>query len=96
MPPWSLSSPSTILSIIPSVVELINAGTLNLIVDDSNPFSSFILVIAIFAMIAALGVLSVIAVGGFSMMQQQAYGGCERGAAPGTAFNASKGRCFHP
>jgi hypothetical protein len=53
---------------------------------------------AIFAIIAALGVLSVIAVEGFSMMQQQqqAYGGCERGFAPGIAFNASKGHCFHP
>ncbi|MDQ3975978.1 MAG: hypothetical protein M3264_05565 [Thermoproteota archaeon] len=48
-------------------------------------------------LIAALGVLSVIAVEGFSMMQQQqAYGGCERRFAPGIAFNASKGHCFHP
>jgi hypothetical protein len=31
------------LSIIPNLVELINPGALNLIVDESNPFSSFIL-----------------------------------------------------
>ena len=52
--------------------------------------------LAIFAVVAALGILGVIAVESISMMQQQAYGGCERGTAPGTAFNASKGRCFHP
>ena len=52
--------------------------------------------LAIFAVVAALGILGVIAVESISMMQQQAYGGCERGTAPSTAFNASKGRCFHP
>ena len=49
----------------------------------------------IFAVIAALGVLYVIAVESISMMQQQqqAYAA---GCNIGIAFNASQGRCFHP
>ena len=51
--------------------------------------------LAIFAIVAALGLLGVIAVESISMMQQQAYAnGCESGAAGSLAFNASKGRCF--
>jgi hypothetical protein len=49
--------------------------------------------LAIFAVITALGVLSVIAVESISIMQQQqeAYAaGCNNGIA----FNASQGRCF--
>jgi hypothetical protein len=49
--------------------------------------------LAIFAVIAALGVLFVIAVESISIMQQQqeAYAaGCNNGIV----FNASQGRCF--
>lgn len=51
--------------------------------------------LAIFAVIAALGVLYVIAVESISIMQQQqqAYAA---GCNIGIAFNASQGRCFHP
>ena len=52
--------------------------------------------LAIFAVIAALGVLFVIAVESISMMQQQqqAYAaGCVNGTKP---FFHSGGNCFHP
>ena len=51
--------------------------------------------IAIIALVAALGVLGVvIVVAVMTIPVQEAEAGCERGGAPGTAFNASKGRCF--
>jgi hypothetical protein len=50
--------------------------------------------LAIFAIVAALGVLGVIAVESISEPVQQAYA---KGCPPnGVAFNASKGSCFHP
>ena len=52
--------------------------------------------LAIFAIVAALGLISVIALESISMPQQQAEArGCTSGAAGSLAFNASKGRCFH-
>ncbi len=47
--------------------------------------------IAIFALVAALGLLGVIAVDAFTIQQVDA-----RGCHTSVAFNASKGRCFHP
>ena len=51
--------------------------------------------LAIFAIVAALGILGVIAVESIIMMQQQqqAYAA---GCNIGRAFNASQGRCYHP
>jgi hypothetical protein len=49
-------------------------------------------VIAIVAALGLLGVVVVIAV--VTIPVQEAEAGCERGGAPSTAFNASKGRCF--
>jgi hypothetical protein len=53
-----------------------------------------ITVIAIVAAMALLGVVVVTVT--VTIPLQQAEAGCERGAAVGTAFNASKGRCFRP
>jgi hypothetical protein len=55
--------------------------------------------IAVIALVSALAVvgLVVITVAALTIPMQQAEAGCERGFphnAP--AFNASKGRCFHP
>ena len=52
--------------------------------------------LAIFAIVAALGILGVIAVESISMMQQQQGGYAERYINNCMAMNASKGRCFHP
>jgi hypothetical protein len=53
--------------------------------------------IAIIAVVAALGLLGVVVVTvAVTIPLQEAEAGCERGAASGTAFNASKGRCFRP
>jgi uncharacterized membrane protein YjgN (DUF898 family) len=54
--------------------------------------------IAIIAIVAALGLLGVVVVTVVVTipLQQEAEAGCERGGAPSTAVNASKGRCFHP
>ncbi|HEU4444678.1 MAG TPA: hypothetical protein VFR94_08390 [Nitrososphaeraceae archaeon] len=49
--------------------------------------------LTIFALIAALGVLSVEVVDLVMFLEAEAKG-CENGAAPSTAVNASKGRCF--
>ena len=46
-------------------------------------------IIAIFALVAALGLLGVIAVDAFTIQNVDA-----RGCNNGVAFNASKGRCF--
>jgi hypothetical protein len=51
--------------------------------------------LTIFAIVAALGLVTVVAVEVLSIAQE-AEAGCERGAAASQAFNASKGRCFHP
>jgi hypothetical protein len=51
--------------------------------------------LTIFAIIAALGLVTVVAVEVLSIVQE-AEDGCERGGAPSTAVNASKGRCFRP
>ena len=45
--------------------------------------------IAIFALVAALGLLGVIAVDAFNIQQVDA-----RGCKSGVPFNASQGRCF--
>ncbi|MDQ3975254.1 MAG: hypothetical protein M3264_01895 [Thermoproteota archaeon] len=51
--------------------------------------------IAIIAVVAALGLLGVVVVTvAVTLPLQEAEAGCERGAAPSTAVNASKGRCF--
>jgi hypothetical protein len=56
--------------------------------------------LAIFAIVAALGLLGVIAVESISMPQQQAAArGCESsfqhgGGGGAIGFNASQGRCF--
>lgn len=47
--------------------------------------------IAIFAIAAALGLLGVIAVDAINIQKVDA-----RGCNNGIAYNASKGRCFHP
>jgi hypothetical protein len=52
--------------------------------------------IAVIAIVAALGLLGVVAVTIVTIPLQQAEAGCERGGAPSTAVNASKGRCFRP
>jgi hypothetical protein len=54
--------------------------------------------IAIIAIVAALGLFGVVAITIVTIpLQQQAEAkGCTSGAAPSTAINASKGRCFHP
>jgi hypothetical protein len=49
-------------------------------------------VIAIVAALSVLGVVIVLAV--VTIPVQEAEAGCERGAAAGTAFNQSKGKCF--
>ena len=52
--------------------------------------------LAIFAIIAALGLIGIIAVESITMPQQQAEArGCTSGGAGSLAFNASQGRCFH-
>jgi hypothetical protein len=52
---------------------------------------------AVIAIVAALGVLGVVVVVAVvTIPVQEAEAGCERGGASSTAFNASKGRCFHP
>jgi hypothetical protein len=52
---------------------------------------------AVIAIVAALGLLGVVVVMvAVTIPLQEAEAGCERGAAAGTAFNASQGRCFRP
>jgi hypothetical protein len=48
---------------------------------------------AIIAIIAALGLLGVVAIETFNIPQQQADA---RGCKTSVAVNASQGRCFHP
>jgi hypothetical protein len=53
--------------------------------------------IAVIAIVAALALLGVVVITvAVTIPLQEAEAGCERGGAPGTAFNASKGRCFRP
>jgi hypothetical protein len=52
--------------------------------------------IVVIAVVAALALLGVVVVTVLSIPLQEAEAGCERGAAVGVAFNASKGRCFRP
>jgi hypothetical protein len=53
--------------------------------------------IAVIAIVAALALLGVVVVTvAVTIPLQQAEAGCERGAGLPIAFNASKGRCFHP
>jgi hypothetical protein len=52
--------------------------------------------IAIIAIVAALALLGVVVITIVTIPLQEAEAGCERGGAPSTAVNASKGRCFHP
>jgi hypothetical protein len=53
--------------------------------------------IAIIAVVAALALLGVVVETVLvTIPLQEAEAGCERGGAPSTAVNASKGRCFHP
>jgi hypothetical protein len=49
-------------------------------------------IIAVVAALALLGLVMVLVANNLAI--QEAEAGCERGAASGTAFNASKGRCF--
>jgi hypothetical protein len=53
-----------------------------------------LVVIAIVSALAMFGVVMVTVT--IIIPLQQAEAGCERGGAPSTAVNASKGRCFHP
>jgi hypothetical protein len=48
--------------------------------------------LVIFALVAALGVLSIQVADFITILQAEA--GCERGGAGSHAFNQSKGRCF--
>jgi hypothetical protein len=50
--------------------------------------------IVLFALVAALGLVTVVAVDIILTTQEAEARGCENGAATGTAFNASRGRCF--
>lgn len=52
--------------------------------------------IAIIAVVAAVALLGVVVITVVTLPLQEAEAGCERGGAPSTAVNASKGRCFHP
>jgi hypothetical protein len=52
--------------------------------------------IVVIAIAAALAMLGVVVVTVLSIPLQEAEAGCERGGGASTAFNASKGRCFHP
>ena len=53
--------------------------------------------LALIALVAALALLGVVLVTvAVTIPLQEAEAGCERGAAVGVAFNASKGRCFRP
>jgi hypothetical protein len=54
--------------------------------------STTLVVIAILAALALLGLVMVFVAQNLAFQEVEA--GCERGNAPGTAFNASKGRCF--
>jgi uncharacterized membrane protein len=54
-----------------------------------------IAIIAIVAALALLGVVVVMVAVTIPLQQAEARD-CTGGAAPGTAFNASQGRCFHP
>ena len=49
--------------------------------------------LAIFAIVAALGLVGVIAVETFLVQQEVDAKGCPPGF---TGYNASQGRCFHP
>ena len=51
--------------------------------------------LAIFAIVAAMGLIGVVT---FTVLTvpQEAEAGCERGPAVSIAVNASKGRCFNP
>jgi hypothetical protein len=53
-----------------------------------------IAVVAIVAVVALLGVVAITIVVTIPLQQEAEARGCERGAAAGTAINASKGRCF--
>jgi hypothetical protein len=52
-----------------------------------------IAILAIMAALVLLGVVIMLAV--MTIPVQEAEAGYERGAAPSTAVNALKGRCFH-
>ena len=62
--------------------------------DSQKTSTTSMAIIAIVAALAMLGVVVVTVV--VTIPVQQAEAGCERGGAPSTAVNASKGRCFHP
>ena len=52
---------------------------------------------AVIAIVAALALLGVVVITvAVTIPLQEAEAGCERGGAPSTAVNASKGRCFRP
>jgi hypothetical protein len=59
---------------------------------DSQKTMSTAIIATIVAALGVLGVVIVLAV--LTIPVQEAEAGCERGAAGGHAFNASKGRCF--
>jgi hypothetical protein len=51
--------------------------------------------LVIFALIPALGLVTVVAVN-VMLTAQEAEAGCERGAAVNKSLAASNGRCFNP
>ncbi len=52
---------------------------------------------AVIAIVSALAMFGVVMVTvAVTLPLQEAEAGCERGSAGSLAFNASKGRCFHP
>jgi hypothetical protein len=51
--------------------------------------------IVLFALVAAFGLVTVVAVDIILTAQEAEAQGCLRGKAPSTAVNASKGRCVH-
>jgi hypothetical protein len=62
--------------------------------DSQKTTTTSIAIIAIVAALALLGVVAITIVVTIPLQQEAEARGCERGAAAGTAINASKGRCF--
>jgi hypothetical protein len=51
-------------------------------------------VVLLFAIAAVFGLVGIVVIDSIMTTQEAEARGCESGAATGTAFNASKGRCF--
>ena len=52
--------------------------------------------LVIFALIPALGLVTVVVAVNVMLTAQEAEAGCERGAAVNKSLAASNGRCFNP